>query len=208
MTPPPPRSTRTDTLFPYTTLVRSFDRRTALAGPRERHGVDLVAIVAIVPRLGAPTLGKLRTIAGIHLRIARALRNSAAAFRTMHAEFLGLGLYVVSALGEAIESFLVDLLPIGTKKLESAMFTRDLGLIAQRLDLLAQDGVRHRGEGRAGLVHCSVVPGAPAIVADDFAGLLVDAIGVSEVFGKPGQIGDDGMDMALRVGRPARVMRK
>src|SRR3546814_2936230 len=94
------------------------------------------------------------------------------------------------------------------KKLESAMFTRDLGLIAQRLDLLAQDGVRHRGEGRAGLVHCSVVPGAPAIVADDFAGLLVDAIGVSELFGKPGQIGDDGMDMALRVGRPARVMRK
>src|SRR3546814_2027178 len=67
----------------------------------------------------------------------------------MHAEFLGLGLYVVTALGEAIESFLVDLLPIGTKKLESAMFTRDLGLIAQRLDLLAQDGVRHRGEGRA-----------------------------------------------------------
>src|SRR3546814_11167707 len=86
------------------------------------------------------------------------------------------------------------------------MFTRDLGLIAQRLDLLAQDGVRHRGEGRAGLVHCSVVPGAPAIVADDFAGLLVDAIGVSELFGKPGQIGDDGMDMALRVGRPARVI--
>src|SRR3546814_10689234 len=72
------------------------------------------------------------------------------------------------------------------------MFTRDLGLIAQRLDLLAQDGVRHRGEGRAGLVHCSVVPGAPAIVADDFAGLLVDAVGVSELFGKPGQIGDDG----------------
>src|SRR3546814_7491241 len=56
----------------------------------------------------------------------------------MHAEFLGLGLYVVTALGEAIESFLVDLLPIGTKKLESAMFTRDLGLIAQRLDLLAR----------------------------------------------------------------------
>src|SRR3546814_20164033 len=117
MTPPPPRSTRTDTLFPYTTLVRSFDRRTALAGPRERHGVDLVAIVAIVPRLGAPTLGKLRTIAGIHLRIARALRNSAAAFRTMHAEFLGLGLYVVTALGEAIESFLVDLLPIRSEEL-------------------------------------------------------------------------------------------
>src|SRR3546814_19200586 len=46
----------------------AFDRRTALSGPRERHGVDLVAIVSIVQRLGAPTLGKLRTIAGIHLR--------------------------------------------------------------------------------------------------------------------------------------------
>src|SRR3546814_14369880 len=98
----------------------------------------------------------LRTVAVTQFRIARTLRNSAAAFHTMHSEFLGLGLYVFTALGEAIESFLVDLLPIGTKKLESAMFTRDLGLIAQRLDLLAQDGVRHRGEGRAGLVHCSV----------------------------------------------------
>src|SRR3546814_11461125 len=86
---------------------------------------------------------------------------------------------------------------MGTKKLESAMFTRDLGLIAQRLDLLAQDVVRHRGEGRAGLVHCSVVPGAPAIVADYFPGLLLDAIGVSELFGMPGQICVEGMDMAL-----------
>src|SRR3546814_6399153 len=101
----------------------------------------------------------------------------------MHAEFLGLGLYGVTALGEAIESFLVDLLPIGTKKLESAMFTRDLGLIAQRLDLLAQDDVRHRGEGRDGLVNCSVVPGAPALVADYLSGLPVDPIGVSEFFG-------------------------
>src|SRR3546814_19532435 len=47
----PPRSTRTDTLFPYTTLFRSPDRRDALwpdhlrraAGParRCRHGRDL-----------------------------------------------------------------------------------------------------------------------------------------------------------------------
>src|SRR3546814_11522401 len=108
----------------------------------------------------------------------------------MHAEFLGLGLYVVTALGEAIESFLVDLLPIGTKKLQSAMFTRDLGLIAQRLDLPAQDVVRPRGAGRAGIVHCSVVPGSPAIVAADFAGLLVVAIGVSGLFGQPRQLGD------------------
>src|SRR3546814_7307634 len=34
----PPRSTRTDTLFPYTTLFRSSDRlRKARGGLRERH---------------------------------------------------------------------------------------------------------------------------------------------------------------------------
>src|SRR3546814_1318768 len=34
----PPTSTRTDTLFPYTTLFRSVDRRRA--GPDARHGPD------------------------------------------------------------------------------------------------------------------------------------------------------------------------
>src|SRR3546814_18739530 len=92
---------------------------------------------------------------------------------------------------------------MGTKKLESAMFTRDLGLIAQRLDLLAQDGVPHRGEGRASLVPCSVLPGALAIVADAFAGIPVDPIGVSVLFGKPGTIGDHGMDVALRLAQRA-----
>src|SRR3546814_5071110 len=35
----PPRSTRTDTLFPYTTLFRSEDRRQRLAAREPRHGL-------------------------------------------------------------------------------------------------------------------------------------------------------------------------
>src|SRR3546814_9018168 len=38
----PPRSTRTDTLFPYTTLFRSF-------GARARHRLDMPAMVAGKP---------------------------------------------------------------------------------------------------------------------------------------------------------------
>src|SRR3546814_263412 len=45
----PPRSTRTDTLFPYTTLFRSEDLKPSdfkLVGPPARSEVDLVAAVA------------------------------------------------------------------------------------------------------------------------------------------------------------------
>src|SRR3546814_9252858 len=34
----PPRSTRTDTLFPYTTLFRSFERRATVEGSTPREG--------------------------------------------------------------------------------------------------------------------------------------------------------------------------
>src|SRR3546814_3345086 len=48
----PPRSTRTDTLFPYTTLFRSFDRaqdqwlleRTGQGGDRRHRSLELLAI--------------------------------------------------------------------------------------------------------------------------------------------------------------------
>src|SRR3546814_13355057 len=45
MTRRPPISTRTDTLFPYTTLFRSLDRRRggAGAGDRADHGLAAVA---------------------------------------------------------------------------------------------------------------------------------------------------------------------
>src|SRR3546814_14923663 len=39
----PPISTRTDTLFPYTTLFRSRDRAAAVAGPRRRQRHPLCA---------------------------------------------------------------------------------------------------------------------------------------------------------------------
>src|SRR3546814_16556990 len=47
----PPRSTRTDTLFPYTTLVRSLPSRSARTGvsPVIRLGVLLLALAATAP---------------------------------------------------------------------------------------------------------------------------------------------------------------
>src|SRR3546814_2292005 len=55
----PPRSTRTDTLFPYTTLFRSAEKRADIGGDeaRESEGVgdpfvegDLADIIAIIDR--------------------------------------------------------------------------------------------------------------------------------------------------------------
>src|SRR3546814_5751785 len=58
----PPRSTRTDTLFPYTTLFRSSDRRGVSAGPRQfgrEPGPDLRRPVRLFDRraraVGCPT---------------------------------------------------------------------------------------------------------------------------------------------------------
>src|SRR3546814_3654275 len=50
----PPRSTRTDTLFPYTTLFRSFRRRHGL--DRDRHE-------------GVAGAAQFRTLAEIHARL-------------------------------------------------------------------------------------------------------------------------------------------
>src|SRR3546814_10086993 len=52
----PPRSTRTDTLFPYTTLFRSRDR----GAPGRAEGVDAVlAILPTAPRFSAaPPCGR------------------------------------------------------------------------------------------------------------------------------------------------------
>src|SRR3546814_12833880 len=41
---PPPRSTRTDTLFPYTTLFRSFAESRTLTGAAESLGISQPAI--------------------------------------------------------------------------------------------------------------------------------------------------------------------
>src|SRR3546814_20260137 len=59
MTPLPPRSTRSDTLFPYTTLFRSPARR-IVARPRapQLHGDLLGQVVAVLgrARIGARNL--------------------------------------------------------------------------------------------------------------------------------------------------------
>src|SRR3546814_2866500 len=51
----PPRSTRTDTLFPYTTLFRSLAERAAEAGQGRRH-----QRVARVPQQGGDHAGAAR----------------------------------------------------------------------------------------------------------------------------------------------------
>src|SRR3546814_12842696 len=71
----PPRSTRTDTLFPYTTLFRSTGapRGFALfAGfPAQRHGLRLFALHPI--RLGAEQSGGIRLHQGLRAAEERRL---------------------------------------------------------------------------------------------------------------------------------------
>src|SRR3546814_191482 len=83
----------------------------------------------------------------------------------MHTEFFSLGLDVVSALRETVQGFLVDPLSIGAENLEGAMFSGYFGFVAEPLELFTQDGIRHRAQHRAGLIHRAVVPGAPSIIA-------------------------------------------
>src|SRR3546814_14978772 len=79
--------------------------------------------------------------------------------------FFSLGLDVVSALRETVQGFLVDPLSIGAENLEGAMFSGYFGFVAEPLELFTQDGIRHRAQHRAGLIHRAVVPGAPSIIA-------------------------------------------
>src|SRR3546814_6244831 len=61
----PPRSTRTDTLFPYTTLFRSEARRVAEPGmARPREAVDTAVLAAAVGVDGAVEGNVRRGIAG------------------------------------------------------------------------------------------------------------------------------------------------
>src|SRR3546814_5253077 len=58
----PPRSTRTDTLFPYTTLFRSLPRRPGPlrgAGGSHAHGGQPRTLMAVAPPI--PTLDTIRS---------------------------------------------------------------------------------------------------------------------------------------------------
>src|SRR3546814_5518399 len=91
----PPRSTRTDTLFPYTTLFRSDARRRhrrdgpgrgrqGAAVPRHRAGVAGAAEVAV--RLVRGVLGKLFLPRITRMNTDRAFQ-SGASHRTLSASF-------------------------------------------------------------------------------------------------------------------------
>src|SRR3546814_7118343 len=90
---PPPRSTRTDTLFPYTTLFRSlvqvkdiamlvaqyldFDMARAFDELLDEHAVVAEAVEAFA-------LGRLESLADILLAIGQAHALAAAAGRRLH----------------------------------------------------------------------------------------------------------------------------
>src|SRR3546814_16038810 len=104
MTRRPPRSTRTDTLFPYTTLFRSPLRQ--LMGPRihriaarvQHHGIFAVAAIRLVPTAPFTLINLVAGATGIHL--VDYLIGSA----------LGLapGIIVLSALGHGLWQMLAS----------------------------------------------------------------------------------------------------
>src|SRR3546814_15270177 len=75
MTRPPPVSTRTDTLFPYTTLFRSRCQRLRLVARRDRRGIDGLVemghldqlVLDMARRLRAIIVGDLRRGADHHV---------------------------------------------------------------------------------------------------------------------------------------------
>src|SRR3546814_9616913 len=73
----PPRSTRTDTLFPYTTLFRSGDEAEALS-PRQAPAAFLTRQIFTEPVSDADDLGRATTLLLEHLcrELARAGRGA------------------------------------------------------------------------------------------------------------------------------------
>src|SRR3546814_11237615 len=63
----PPRSTRTDTLFPYTTLFRSSELRAAARG--KRHGMREMIELQQVHRRYAMSGQTVHALAGVDLRL-------------------------------------------------------------------------------------------------------------------------------------------
>ena len=126
----------------------------------------------------------------------------------MHTEFFSLSLDVVPAFREAVERLFIYALTIGTENLESAVLAGHFCLVAQALELFAQYGVRHGAQHGAGPIHRAVVPCAPPVVARDLACLLIDLIGITKPLGQSGQIGDHGVDVALRIRGAARIVRE
>src|SRR3546814_14401515 len=66
----PPRSTRTDTLFPYTTLFRSRDEQAA--GEAREGGADAEADGVDALNIDAPGLRRVRVLRGGAARLAEA----------------------------------------------------------------------------------------------------------------------------------------
>src|SRR3546814_6608541 len=107
----PPRSTRTDTLFPYTTLFRSADRR----GRREAAG-DRLFRAWLVGRASANREYRCRRSAGMDARGARrgcmTDAGFAARLTAMRAMLISSALAAAFALSAAAGAAPTSLLPV------------------------------------------------------------------------------------------------
>src|SRR3546814_5551038 len=92
---PPPRSTRTDTLFPYTTLCRSAELRTqpqaigSLQAEADHHG-----IVFLLPRAGE-RLGTIGNDLDAELALDHALQAELVARIVLDQQDAGVGVILV-----------------------------------------------------------------------------------------------------------------
>src|SRR3546814_552667 len=137
MTRLPPRSTRTDTLFPYTTLFRSLERLIITLRPFCADWINLssgsasLVLISLLRRFWSPSMRIARKQGGSDSRIAVVLRKSKSAF---------IGHFVLSAaphlrlLGGALFMMMVceAVLPAGLVKAEEkSNATGGLGGLAQ-----------------------------------------------------------------------------
>src|SRR3546814_19647146 len=80
----PPRSTRTDTLFPYTTLFRSFHDRHAIPTAQYRVFTEIEPALAYIAERGAPIVVKADGLAaGKGVVVAETVEQAQTAVREM-----------------------------------------------------------------------------------------------------------------------------
>src|SRR3546814_19284963 len=85
----PPRSTRTDTLFPYTTLFRSQPRGGQLATTKQAHALELQSkdkrlhVVPAFPNLNKPIAGGdgIRELTRVEVRTKKPIKSPYRRFR-------------------------------------------------------------------------------------------------------------------------------
>ena len=152
-------------------------------GPLTRFGDKRLA--GEPQRLGPvlPIAGQRFPVGHREFGIARVDRDPVEPFGGRYAGFFGLGEDVLAALAERLDDLCGHALDF-----ESAVLARSLGLVAELLQLGAECGVVELADGRVVLPDLAVPQRLPV------------------AFEVAGEVGDDGMDMPLRIERAARVV--